>query len=98
VPTVILNDDGTIQKINWTYQLADGSGEILNPESIISRMKIHLADRDFSPQGLYDSPYFSPTISESYLSDLMISWADVGCVGFVYHDIFDNDYFISWDM
>ena len=98
VPTVTLNDDGTIHKINWTYQLAYGSEEIVNPESIITQIKISLADWDFSPQGLYDSDYFSPVKTELDLSSLAISWADVGCVGAVYFDIYDNSYFIRWDM
>jgi hypothetical protein len=98
LPTVTLNDDGTIQKISWIYQLADGSGEISNPASIIREMKIHLADLAHSPQGLYDSDYFSPQITEYHLSNLGLFWADVGTLGFVYRDIFGNDYFISWDM
>ncbi|NIS68501.1 MAG: hypothetical protein GTO12_05970 [Proteobacteria bacterium] len=97
IPTVTLNADSTVGTITWRYQLADGSGEIANPESIITELNVGLYDWASSPGGLYGSEYFSPATTAIDLSHLGIAWSDVAGVAFWVFDIFGNGYFIKWD-
>ena len=95
VPTFILDEDGYIQKINWIYRLADGSGPPLNPESITTQIQIIVYGNTWPP--LYNSPMLdSSSTTEIDLSDRNILWNDVGYVGTSYTDVFGNGYGITW--
>jgi hypothetical protein len=97
VPTVTLNNAGVIQRINWVYHLADGSGQSFNPESLITQIQITIADRQFSAQSLYSSSLiFSTSTTEVDISDKGIRWNDVGAVNTSYYDVFGNGYVSMW--
>jgi hypothetical protein len=97
VPTVSVNASGVIQKISWSYKLADGKP--LNPESIITQIQVTLADLQFTAQGLYSSPLINSTsTTEIDLSARNIRWDDVGCVNTSYYDVYGNGYTLRWDI
>ena len=96
-PTVVLEDSGVIQKIKWSYNLANGNP--LNPESIITQIQVTLADLQFTAQGLYSSPLInSASTTEIDLSTRNILWDDVGCVNTSYYDVYGNGYTLKWDI
>jgi len=47
VPTVTLNGDGTIQKVNWVYKLGSGDAATLDPMAVISNIILQIDGMDF---------------------------------------------------
>lgn len=109
VPALTLNGDGTIQKLSWTYQLGGGSARI-DPRSLIHDLIVQI-DGDGSGQAcaanggvqpsqgnrVYNSPNFSPDVTEHVLACQNISAAHVSAIYMAYNDLYGNHMVVSWD-
>ncbi|MGC9027509.1 MAG: hypothetical protein ACP5JP_08245 [bacterium] len=101
-PTIILNSDGTINKIKWTYNLGDGSGSI-DPRILIGRVLIQIEGSGTPcanyPQGsgwLYQSDSIPPSTTEFTLPCQSVVWSNVSRLYMVVTDIFDNQYIVTF--
>jgi len=93
VPTVTLNDDGTIKRLSWKYKIASGEEEDLNPESMIREILINCSKASYAyPTIIPDSP----SAKEVDMSDRKIPWEEVWNIGTEYTDYFNNLYDWRW--
>jgi hypothetical protein len=92
-PTVTLKDDGTVQKISWIYCPANGSGEVVNPESLIQNILINR-----TVAGVMAPTIIIPStsVTEVDLSDKGIIWDQVEWIGTAYDDVYGNAYCSGW--
>ena len=92
-PTVTLKDDGTVQKISWIYCPANGSGEVVNPESLIRNILINR-----TVAGVMAPTVIIPStsVTELDLSDKGIIWDQVEWIGTAYDDVYGNAYSSGW--
>lgn len=106
VPTVVLNADGTINKITWAWQTPDGSTDVdtvkfLDNWGLASGLVISGADLgDYCP-GMSGTKFqsgnkISSNGFEYVLPCQSIPWAKVTQVTFCYFDIYENRYDISF--
>jgi len=101
VPTVTLNDDGTINKISWKYMLGGGSGTI-DPEGIMSEIEIQIEGTGApyknypQPNRMYNSERIPATTTEHVLPTQKIKWSEVTCICTVYDDVYRNHYVVGW--
>ena len=102
-PTLTLNSDGTINKIDWVYQLGDGSGPI-DPVALIGRVLIQIDGSGTPcgnyPQGqgsrIYNADNLSPSTTEHVLTCQNILWSNVTTLYLVTTDIYDNQYIVTF--
>ncbi len=94
VPTVSLNQDGTINKINWEYRLSDNSGNI-DPKILIKELILQI-DK-IGAVRVYNSPKLTALDTEHILTDQTISWILVDRIYMAYNDIFGNHVVVTWD-
>ena len=94
LPTIKLNGDGTIQKISWVYRLASGSGEPVNPESLIENI---LINRTVAGVAAPTVIIPSTSVTELDLSDKGIIWDQVDLIGTCFDDVYGNIYGIWWE-
>jgi len=95
LPTVILNDDGTIKAIKWVYRLANGSDESVNPASLMKNILINMSTgTDLSDQ--------LPTIivpnTETTEVDVpyTVMWDNIYQIATSYDDVYGNIYGLMW--
>jgi hypothetical protein len=93
LPTVTVNSEGKVQKINWVYRLAHGSGESVNPESLITNI---LINRVVAGVGAPTVIIPSAAATELDLSDKGIIWDQVETIGTAYDDVYGNIYSYVW--
>jgi hypothetical protein len=94
VPTITLNQDGTINKINWEYKLSDGSGNV-DPRALISELTIEIDKTGFIR--VYDSPKLTSKETEHILTNQEILWNNVTRIYMAYNDVFGNHIVVTWD-
>jgi len=100
VPTVTLNDDGTINKISWRYISGDG-GEV-DPKGITTEFQIQIDGTGTpyqnypQPGRMYNSEWLPSEITEHVLPTQNIKWADVTCIYMAYNDIYGNHYVVTF--
>ena len=85
VPWVTLNADGTIETINWSYKLADGS-DAINPTDWIKLIHINMSD--YGP-GI-PTIFAYPTDNTIDVTDKKINWSEQAIVSMGYTDIYEN--------
>ncbi len=102
VPTVSLNDDSTIQKVNWVYRLGSGSSATLDALTIISKVELQI-DGSGNPcagypqQGrIYNSGWLSVTTTEHVLACQTLYWSDVTRINMAYEDVYGNHNVVIW--
>ena len=101
VPTITLNDDGTINNISWKYMLGDESGGI-DPEGIISKIEIQIDGtgtpyKNYPQQNrMYNSGWISSTTTKHMLPTQNIKWSEVTSINMVYNDVYRNHYVVFW--
>ncbi len=97
VPTVTLNDDGTIQKVNWVYRVSSGA-----IATFINKIELQI-DGSGSPcaiypqQGrIYNSGWLSDSTTEHVLTCQILYWYDVTKIYLAYEDVYGNHNVVSW--
>jgi len=101
VPNVVLNEDGTINKISWTYMLGGGSGTV-DPKGIMSEIMIQIdgtgAPYESYPQPnrMYQSGWIPSTTTEHVLPTQKIKWSEVTRIYMTYNDVYRNHYVVQW--
>jgi len=101
VPNVVLNEDGTINKISWTYMLGGGSGTV-DPKGIMSEIMIQIdgtgAPYESYPQPnrMYQSEWVPSTTTEHVLPTQKIKWSEVTRIYMTYNDVYRNHYVVQW--
>lgn len=100
VPTVTLNDDRTIQKVNWVYRLGSGATAALDPLTIISKIELQI-DGSGSPCGsypqqgrIYNSGWLSATTTGHVLTCQTLYWDDITRIYMAYEDLYGNHYVV----
>ncbi len=102
VPTVILNGDGTINKITWEYK--SGSGEtITNPEVFFPSLGIQISGtgtpcEDYPQGGLLYTTNTDLKLdpAEHTLSCQSVLWSNVDHMNMVYNDLYGNHYVVTF--
>jgi len=101
VPTVTLNEDGTINKISWKYMSGGGSGTI-DPKGIMSEIMIQISGtgspyKDYpQPDMMYVSEWIPATTTEHVLPTQKIKWSEVTRICMAYNDVYRNHYVVTW--
>ena len=107
MPEVVLNIDGTINKISWTYRAPDGSTDF-DPLALIDveqKISIQLNGSGDCCEGwsgggaqIYSS-YNTIEVPEQehVLHCQNILWSNVDSISFTYNDIYKNIYFIRFN-
>lgn len=101
VPTLVLNENQTINRINWVYKLGSG-GDALNPQSIIESIELQISGRgipcsNYPQQGrIYNSGMLSANTTGHLLSCQNLQWQDVDGIGMAYNDVYGNHYVVTW--
>ncbi len=93
IPTITLNPDNTIKKINWIYKNSNNNN-INNPSSLIKDIQVQIDD--INNKRIYDSKLYSGNDFEDILN-IDINWDNVKYIYFGYNDIFGNYYTITWN-
>lgn len=99
IPTVSLNNDGTVNKINWVYKTLNGEN-IDNPEIFIKSISFGLAAVG-SPFdiNLYFSNQLTPDTNEHVLADQTIQYSSISKnIGFGYTDVYGNQFSIGYSI
>jgi len=102
VPTVTLNSNGTIQKVNWTYRHGGESSAVVDPEAIFSTIQLQISGTgkryaDYPQSDLmYESGKLSASTTEHTLPCQDLEWSDVTVITMAYNDIYDNHYVVVW--
>jgi hypothetical protein len=103
VPTVTLNADGTIQKVNWVYKLGSGASATLDPQAIIDSIQLQIDGSgtpcaSYPQQGrIYNSGNLSTITTEHVLTCQNLSWSNVTWIYMAYNDVYDNHIVVTWD-
>lgn len=108
VPTVTLNDNGTIHKVTLSYRLPDGSAAAVDPGTFIDNSRgvsLGIGMKDDSIGILcpgesrpgYNSPPGLGVWTEHVLSCQNVPWDNVYGLGFTYRDIYNNERQIAWN-
>lgn len=110
VPTISLNGDGTVARIDWTYRLGDDSGSV-DPTTLIRDLILQI-DGDGtsgappcaanggigSNQGTraYNSPNLGAAVTSHVLACQNIRWTSVRSIYMAYNDVYGNHVVVSW--
>jgi len=99
VPTVHLNDDGTVNKITLEYRLSDGSMTV-DPKALILNLNLQI-DVDVGNGGpsvqRYSSPNVPPDTTEFVITEPPIQWSSVTSMRSGYQDVFGNQIGVIWN-
>jgi len=102
VPTVTLNDDRSIQKVNWVYRLGSAATAALDPLTIISKIELQI-DGSGSPCAsypqagrMYNSGWLSATTTGHFLTCQTLSWDDITRIYMAYEDLYENHYVVIY--
>lgn len=96
MPTLTLNGDGTIQKVNWVYNLGSGGTSTLDPLTIVSKIELQIdgsgtSCESYPQQGrIYNSGYLSATTTEHTLTCQNLNWSNATQLFMAYEDIYGN--------
>jgi len=88
IPTITLNSNGTINKINWIYRMPNDLSATITPTALIESVIIQLDDAVHTR--LYDSPNLKSDIVEHTLTKQSILWSDVRTMSMAYNDVYGN--------
>ncbi|MCX7738289.1 MAG: hypothetical protein N2Z80_02570 [Hydrogenothermaceae bacterium] len=102
VPTVTLNQNGTINKLNWVYKMPAGNST-LSPTAVIREIEVQIDGTGTScssypqPNRIYNSGMLKPGVVEHTLSCQNINWQSVSRIHMSYNDVYGNHYVITWN-
>lgn len=103
VPTLTLNDNGTIQKVNWNYKMGSAASTTLTPQSIISSIELQVEGGGTPcatyPQAgrIYNSGMLSAATTEHVLGCQNLAWSDVTQIHMSYNDVYGNHNVVTWN-
>jgi hypothetical protein len=98
VPTVVLNANGTINKIIWEYKLSNGSASV-DPKALVDTIGIEITaiPQTGPPSAQVYSVYNLPSgTTEHTLTNQSIIWANVTNIGTSYYDVFGDNISVTW--
>lgn len=101
VPTLIFNNDQTLNRVNWVYKLGSG-GDALEPSSVIESIELQIsgmgaACASYPQQGrLYNSGMLPAQTTGHLLRCQNIQWQNVTGIAMAYNDVYGNHYVVSW--
>lgn len=95
IPTITTTEGDNVQKVNWIYKLAGGSGASISPESLIKDLIIQLDDSSYTMPRPYDSPNLPSTVTEHYLTKT-VSWDLIQSMNMAYNDVYGNHIVVTW--
>lgn len=102
VPTVTLNANGTIQKVNWRYALGSGATTSIDPQSIINEVNVQIDGSgtpcsSYPQEGrIYNGDNLPATATEQVLICQNLNWSDVSRMNIAYNDIYGNHIVVTW--
>jgi hypothetical protein len=102
VPTVTLNGDGTINKVDWVYRIASASDQTLNPLAVVSGIEVQVdgagAPCANYPQSgrIYNSGSIAPSTTQHLLTCQNLLWDDVSSIYMAYDDVYGNHNVVTW--
>jgi hypothetical protein len=96
IPTVSLNGDGTINKINWVYRMPNDSSSNLTPTALIQNIIIQINDAAHTMPRLYDSASITSDTTEHILTNQGIIWTNVNNISMAYNDVYGNHYVVDF--
>ncbi|MEI6092726.1 MAG: hypothetical protein WCQ47_03480 [bacterium] len=88
IPTITLNSNGTINKINWVYRMPNDPSSSITATALIESVIIQLDDA--SHNRLYNAPNVTSDIVEHTLTNQNILWSDVTILSMAYNDVYGN--------
>jgi hypothetical protein len=98
VPSVVLNANGTINKITWEYKLSNGSASV-DPKALVDTIGIEITaiPQTGPPSAQVYSVYNLPSgTTEHTLTNQSINWAAVTNIGTSYYDVFGDNISVTW--
>ena len=102
VPTVTLNNGGTINRISWEYRPGGGPNTV-GPEAIISKLELQI-DGIGTPYAnypqenrMYNSGWLPVATTEHVLPSQNMEWSEVTRIHMSYEDTYRNHYVVLWD-
>ena len=102
VPTVTSNNDGTIQKVSWTYRHSSESSTVADPETIINTIELQISGTGKryanypQPDRMYNSEKLPASTTEHKLPCQDLEWSDITVITMAYNDVYDNHYVVVW--
>jgi hypothetical protein len=103
VPTVVLNNDGTMNKITWSFSIKSSS-EKVNPATVIKNNfgiqipgsgPICASNHGVNSTIMYQTG-LSITDTEHTFTCQNLPWANISRIGFYYNDYYDNHYYVDF--
>lgn len=102
IPTITLNSDETINKINWKYRMPAGNTD-LSPTALIKTIEVQIdgsgqqCESYPQPSRIYNSGMQKPEVVEHKLKCQNIKWSNVSRIYMAYNDVYGNHYVVTWD-
>ncbi len=93
VPTVNVDEDGIIQKVEWIYKNKVTNKTLENPQHIINEIEVQI---DSDSERLYDSGNLNGETLSHQLNE-EIKWSNVDSISLAYNDIYNIHYVIGYD-
>jgi len=95
VPTVILNSNGTINKVSWVYRIPNDSSSNLTPTALIESIMVQINGPGPGDR-VYDSPMVPGETTEHTLTNQNILWTNVFNISMAYNDVYENHYVVDF--
>jgi hypothetical protein len=78
IPTVVLNSDGTIKSLTWTYRLGDGTSQgAINPANVITGLHIYMTDKTGNDRAYDSGATLSAAATTHVLTNQKLKWTDI---------------------
>ena len=95
VPTVVLNGDGTINKLTWEYRIPNDSSSNITPTAFIDSIMVQINGPGPGDR-VYDSPMMPNDTTEHTLTKQDIVWTKVNNISMAYNDVYGNHYVVTF--
>ncbi len=98
VPSVVLNTNGTINKITWEYKLSNGSASV-DPKALVDTIGLEITaiPQTGPPSAQVYSVYNLPSGTTGHtLTNQSINWTAVTNIGTSYYDVFGDNISVTW--
>jgi hypothetical protein len=102
IPTVTLNSDGTLQKVQWLYRIPSGPDTSLEPTTLIKAIEIQVDGSGTPcasyPQSgrIYNSGQLPVSTLQHTLTCQTLLWSNVSTLNTAYDDVYGNHNVVSW--
>ena len=95
VPTIVLNQDDTINKVTWVYRAARDNVSDIDPQVVVDSVELQISMSNTDDR--YLSGNLAGDTQEHVLETQSVSWSNVQTVALAYNDVYGNHNVIFWE-